>query len=348
MNPLQRPTFFFIPVVLVLGIGCVVFITTSSYYLNPSHQERVSKVFNIPQGTSLSGVAQLLEKEDLIASKTQFIILGKLSFSEKKIKQGEYALNSSMGSIAILQKIKSGNVILHEVRIIEGYTAKQIGQILDQKDLLTEEAFARRIRDPEFIHSLGIDALTLEGYLFPDTYFFPKKMGDKKIIKAMVSQFRKTMTPQWIQRAKELEMTPHEVLTLASIIEKETGLESERPVISAVFHNRIKRNIPLQSDPTVIYALPNFNGNLTRKNLSYRSPYNTYRVKGLPPGPIANPGAKSLQAALYPDDVNYFYFVSKNDGSHYFSKTLSEHKRAVQTFQMHRPSRHAIKTSVSR
>ena len=348
MSPFQRPTFFFIPLVLVLGIGCIVFIAASSSYLSPSHQERVSKIIDIPQGTSLSGVARLLEKEALIASKAQFIILGKISFSEKSIKQGEYALDSSMGPMAILQKIKSGSVVLHEVRIIEGYTAKQIGQILDQKDLLTEEAFARRIRDPEFIHSLGIDALTLEGYLFPDTYFFPKKMGDKKIIKAMVSRFRKTMTPQWIQRAKELEMTPHEVVTLASIIEKETGVGSERPLISAVFHNRIKKNIPLQSDPTVIYALPNFNGNLTRKNLSYRSPYNTYRVKGLPPGPIANPGAKSLQAALYPDDVNYFYFVSKNDGSHYFSKTLSEHNRAVRTFQIHRSSRHAFKTSVSR
>jgi UPF0755 protein len=204
------------------------------------------------------------------------------------------------------------------------------------------------VEDPGLINRFGINAPSMEGYLFPETYFFPKHLGGEEIIQTMVSRFEKTFPLEWRERAKTLNLTEHEVVTLASIIEKETGKGDERNLISAVFHNRIKRGMPLQSDPTVIYALPNFNGNLTRKHLSYLSPYNTYRVRGRPPGPIANPGTQSIEAALYPADVNYFYFVSKNDGSHYFSKTLGEHNRAVQLYQMNRSSSHAMKTSGTR
>jgi UPF0755 protein len=250
-----------------------------------------------------------------------------------------------MQPLKLLEILKEGRVILHEIRIPEGYNARQVGRLLEEKGLLTQETFTPLIHDPDFIRRLGIDATSLEGYLFPETYYFSKHVQGEEVIETMVSRFKRAIPLEWSQRARELRLTEHQMVTLASIIEKETGVDDERPLISAVFHNRLKRHIPLQSDPTVIYALPDFTGNLTRKHLSRASPYNTYRVKGLPPGPIANPGAKSLEAALYPADVNYLYFVSKNDGSHYFSMTLVEHNRAVQYYQPRRSSRHTLKVA---
>jgi len=188
-------------------------------------------------------------------------------------------------------------------------------------------------KDRAFIESLGIAADSLEGYLYPDTYRFPRPTAVKDVIKAMVDRLGQVMTPEWQARAKDLHMTLHEVLTLASVIEKETGAGGERAQISSVFHNRLKKKIPLQSDPTVIYGLPQFDGNLRKKDLSHPNPYNTYRWAGLPPGPIANPGAEAIRAALYPVPTPYLYFVSKNDGTHHFSATLVEHNKAVEKYQ---------------
>ena len=345
MQRFQKSTTLFFGVVFSIGLFSFTGILSSNFFLTNPEKEGVSKTIEVPLGTSLSGLAHLLKKEELISSKTSFIILGKLTRSERKIKPGEYALDTSMGPLKMLDMFKGGKVVLHKIRIPEGYSAQQIGSLLEMKGLITQEKFLKWVQHPKLINRFGINAPSLEGYLFPETYFFPKYMEGDKMIQTMVSRFKKTFSPEWQERAKALTMTEHKVVTLASIIEKETGKENERSLISAVFHNRIKRGMPLQSDPTVIYALPDFNGNLTRKHLSYLSPYNTYRVRGLPPGPIANPGAKSIEAALYPADVKYYYFVSKNDGSHYFSKTLGEHNRAVQHYQMRRSSRHAMKTS---
>ena len=180
----------------------------------------------------------------------------------------------------------------------------------------------------------------MEGYLYPETYYFSKGEGERKIIQTMISTFNQFYTLDMEEKARVLSMTRREIVTLASIIEKETSVGNERPLISAVFHNRLKRRIRLQSDPTVIYGLPDFDGNLTRKDLRVHSPYNTYWVKGLPPGPIANPGNESLIAVLNPAPVDYLYFVSKNNGTHYFSKTLSEHNGAVQRYQKNRRRHH--------
>jgi UPF0755 protein len=231
---------------------------------------------------------------------------------------------------------KSGRVVQYEITIPEGYTLAQISRVVEEKRLARSDEFIRRATDPVFLQSLGYDTDSLEGYLYPESYYFSKRVGSEGILRALVKRFEAVYTPEMEKRAEEIGMTRLEVVTLASIIEKETSVEEERPVVSAVFHNRIKKKIPLQSDPTVIYGLPHFNGNLTRKNLKNRSPYNTYRVKGLPPGPIANPGKASLWAALNPAPVEYLYFVSKNDGTHYFSKTLTEHNRAVQKYQRRR------------
>ena len=183
---------------------------------------------------------------------------------------------------------------------------------------------------------MQIPAQTFEGYLFPDTYYFSQDVTPKQIITSMVNQFRMTFKDEWEIRAHALGFTMHEIITLASIIEKETGVASERPVIASVFHNRLRKKMRLASDPTVIYGIKVFNGNITKKDLNRLTPYNTYMIRGLPPGPIANPGAESIKAALYPAKTNLLYFVAKFDKTHQFSATLADHNRAVRKYQLKR------------
>ena len=190
--------------------------------------------------------------------------------------------------------------------------------------------------DPELIKRWKIPNDSLEGYLFPDTYYFHKGASALDVAGSMLEQFKHNISPEWRERADALGFSMHQIITLASLIEKEAGVATERPIISAVYHNRLRNNIRLQCDPTVIYAIPNFDGNLTRKHLRLDSPYNTYRYRGLPPGPIANPGRASIEAALYPADVDYQYFVSRNDGTHQFSTTLRQHNNAVIKYQKRR------------
>jgi UPF0755 protein len=183
---------------------------------------------------------------------------------------------------------------------------------------------------------LNVPADSFEGYLFPDTYFFPRGVLAKDIITTMVNRFWTQFGVDWKERADELGLSVHEVITLASIIEKETGVSSERPIISSVFHNRLKKRMRLESDPTVIYGISDFDGNITRKHLDTHTPYNTYRIRGLPPGPIANPGAAAIESALFPAETDYLFFVSKKDRTHKFSTTILEHNRAVRKYQLRR------------
>jgi UPF0755 protein len=211
---------------------------------------------------------------------------------------------------------------------------------MEQHGVTSRIDFLQLARDPTFISSLGLKIDTLEGYLYPDTYKFPRSVKAKEVVATMVDHFRQIFVPEMQARAMELKMTEHEVVTLASVIEKETGADGERAEISAVFHNRLRKRIPLQSDPTVIYGLTGFDGNIRKKDLSTPSPYNTYKVVGLPPGPIANPGLRAIQATLYPSNSHALYFVSRNDGTHQFSATLAEHNQAVEKYQK-RPFRRA-------
>jgi UPF0755 protein len=183
------------------------------------------------------------------------------------------------------------------------------------------------------LKELGIAGTSLEGYLFPDTYQFPRNTSAKKIVVAMNDQLQKRWLPEWDDRLKQLSMTKHQALTLASIIEKESGGVAEQPVISSVFHNRLKKGMKLQADPTVIYGIPNFNGNITKEDLQTPTPYNTYVITGLPPGPIANPGVSAIKAALYPVTTNYLYFVANGQGGHIFSETLDDHNELVNAYQ---------------
>jgi UPF0755 protein len=278
-------------------------------------------------------VAALLERERLIKSRSAFVFLGKTHEADRKIHPGEYEFNAAMPPADILARLMAGRVVLHPVTVPEGYTLVQIADVLAQQAITNRAEFLRLARDPAFVRSLGVPAETLEGYLYPDTYRFPRPMAAKDVMRIMVDALNQVFTPEWMARTHELRMSRHEVLTLASVIEKETGVPEERPQISAVFHNRLKKKIPLQSDPTVIYGLPDFSGNLRKKDLSHPSPYNTYRWAGLPPGPIASPGAEAIRAALYPALSPYLYFVSKNDGTHQFSVTLVDHNKAVEKYQ---------------
>jgi UPF0755 protein len=291
------------------------------------------KIVVIPEGASFHQAATLLEREQLIKSRSAFVLLAKAQEAERKIHPGEYELHAAMPPEEILAKLLAGRVMLHPVTIPEGYTINQIADVLADLRITDRAEFMRFASDKAYLKTLGMSANTAEGYLYPDTYRLTRPTSGKEIIKVMVGQFGQVMTQEWQARAKDIHLTVHEVVTLASVIEKETGSGDERPRISSVFHNRLKKRIPLQSDPTVIYGLPTFDGNLHKKDLSNPSPYNTYRWAGLPPGPIASPGADSIRAALYPAASTYLYFVSKNDGTHQFSATLVEHNKAVEKYQ---------------
>jgi UPF0755 protein len=325
-----------IGIIAVVALAATIVYQTIRWAENPVLSESdhpVNKIVVIPEGSTFLQAAALLEREQLIRSRSTFVMLGKSQEVDRKIQPGEYEFNGAMPPAEILSKLLTGRVLLHAVTIPEGYTMNQIADVFDEQGIASRAEFLRMALDTFFIKSLGISAETVEGYLFPDTYRFARATPAKEVIRTMVDQLGRVVTGEWQARAKEMNLTFHQVLTLASVIEKETGTGDERPQISSVFHNRLKKRIPLQSDPTVIYGLTNFDGNLHKRDLSHPSRYNTYRWAGLPPGPIASPGADSIRAALYPASSKYLYFVSRNDGTHHFSATLMEHNRAVEKYQ---------------
>ena len=303
-----------------------------------SHIDR-SVVLSIAPGEAFGQLAARMETEGLITSPFKFKLLARIKGVDKKLKSGEYRLSSTMTPERILEVLISGRVFLYRLTIPEGYTARQIAAQIASQGLGNEEEFMDLVTNARIAHDLGIEAQSLEGYLFPDTYYFPKQVGALTIVQKMVQQFKEQFKPEWQERARELNLSVHEVVTLASIIEKETGDPSERPLISSVFHNRLKKKMRLESDPTVIYGIKDFDGNLKRSHLTTPTPYNTYIIKGLPPGPIANPGRAAIEAALYPAQTDYLFFVSKQDHTHHFSATIEEHRRAVRKYQLHRRRR---------
>jgi UPF0755 protein len=309
------------------------------YACSPVSSEHKEVIIEIQPGMNLKQVTQVLDQNSLINSPRAFRFLTWLEDKENHIQVGEFGLSPSLASGEILQIITSGKTHLHSVTIPEGYRITEIATVISEKGLTTEKEFILESEKKELIADLNIPIENLEGYLFPETYHFGKFLGTKKIIKNMIDTFKqRVLTPEILNRAKEMDMNIHEIVTLASLIEKETGLESERSLISSVFHNRLKRKMLLQTDPTVIYAMSDFDGNIRKKDLSIDSPYNTYKYPGLPPGPIASPGLESIVAALNPAESKYLYFVSRQDGSHHFSKSLIEHNRAVHRYQIRKRS----------
>ncbi|MBU4344086.1 MAG: endolytic transglycosylase MltG [Proteobacteria bacterium] len=327
-------TFFLISAFISFSALSCLFLDLLAYADKSANTDNSKKVVVILPGQNLSTTANYLNNTGIIKNPVKFRLLARIKGCDKKIKAGEYLFSSSMPPIQILKTMESGKVRLYKITIPEGYNLKQIASIIAKAKLGTEEDFLRAATDSSFVHKHGINAETFEGYLFPDTYHFPKDITPEKIIEAMVERFRSIFNRKWEKRANDLNLSIHQVITLASIIEKETGVSLERPFISSVFHNRLKKRMRLESDPTVIYGLKNFDGNITRKHLAAQTPYNTYIIKGLPPGPIANPGIKAIEAALYPADTNFLYFVSKKDRTHKFSASIKDHDKAVRKYQL--------------
>ncbi len=297
------------------------------------------KTVYIRKGTPLKQVSALLQAEGIVRSSRFFVLLATALGKKAKIRAGEYEFRSKMAPLEVLDVLVTGQVKRHLITIPEGYTLAQIAQLLDDQKIVEREEFFQKVSSPGLIASLGLPSLpagpgvTLEGYLFPETYHFYREMDSEEVIKMMVHQFKKVFGPELSRRVPLPGMSEGDVVILASNIEKETSLPEEKPLVSAVFHNRLSRGMPLQSDPTVIYGIKDFNGNLTKEDLLRPTPYNTYLRGGLPPGPICNPGKDSLAAALNPASVPYVYFVSKNEGAHYFSTDLEDHNRAVWRYQ---------------
>jgi UPF0755 protein len=302
------------------------------YLMNPAKEGGADQVFFVRAGSNLKEVADELNRREIITCKGLFLLWARAMGYSRNIKAGEYRLNAGMTPLKILHILDRGEIITHPVTIPEGFTMKQIGYLLGEKGLVNKDEFLALAGDPDIAGRYGISGPGLEGYLYPDTYHFARGLSSMSVIDVMVRRFKEVYAP-FREIAERAGMTMEKVVTLASIVEKETGLGKERPLIASVFLNRLKKRMRLESDPTVIYGLKDFDGNLQRRHLVQQTPYNTYVIRGLPPGPIANPGQEAIKAVLCPDKSNYLYFVSKNDGSHYFSKTLSEHNRAVEIYQ---------------
>jgi UPF0755 protein len=323
-------------VVLIAGSLMAIFLHLQNYAHTPANPKAEDTVITIFAGQLFSETTAALAKARIINDPYKFKIIARLKGYDKKLQAGEYALSAAMSPIQILQKMVTGEVRLYRLTVPEGLTLYQIAELVKESGLASKSDFIAVANSAAFANQQGLEADTFEGYLFPETYFFPKNVSVKTIISTMVSRFRHVFNLTWQQRAKQLGFSVHQIVILASIIEKETGAPFERPLISSVFHNRLKRKMRLESDPTVIYGLKNFDGNLKRKHLEMPTPYNTYKRNGLPAGPIANPGKDSLEAALYPADTNFIYFVSKKDQTHQFSTNFKDHHRAVQKYQLRR------------
>ena len=320
------------------GFLALVWIVVGLFYYQasqPASESNQTTTFEVQPGMTLKQVARELSRQGLIRSASAFQAIAYIKNKQKQVMVGEFNLSPSMPPSSILLRITSGKTVLHPVTIPEGYRITEIAALLHSEGLIDKESFIRQTRDENLVRSLGIPADNLEGYLFPETYHFSKFTPEKRIVQTMIETFREqVLKPPLLMSAEKSSLSWHEIITLASLIEKETGLDSERKIISSVFHNRLRKNMRLQTDPTVIYAMEQFDGNIRKRDLKIDSPYNTYRYKGLPPGPIANPGLKSIVAALSPIESNHLYFVSRQDGSHHFSSTLAEHNRAVQKYQL--------------
>jgi len=296
-------------------------------------------LFVVESGDALGAVSRRLESRGLIRNARALELVGRVTGKASQIRSGEYALSASLAPREILDRIVEGRIHTYSTALPEGWTAAQIGARLAAEGFVDEEEFRVAVTDPALARELGVPADSLEGYLFPETYRMRKGLSANEVARILVGQFMVAWKRVEVAAAKR-GLSMHEVVTLASVVEKETGAAEERPLIASVFSNRIARGMRLESDPTVIYGIPNFDGNLRRRDLDDPSNlYNTYRHKGLPPGPIASPGLEAILAVVSPADTEYLFFVSRNDGTHKFSETYKEHVNAVNHFQRRVSSR---------
>jgi UPF0755 protein len=305
--------------------------------LSAPEGEREAAIVEVPAGASLRAVAAQLEAKGAIRDARAFAWLARLERKDGALKVGEYEIAPGLGAREVLSLLVEGRVRLHALTIPEGLRIEEIAARVAEAGFGTARDYVALARDAAFARAQGAEGDTLEGYLFPETYHFPRGASAKEVIGAQLAQFEQAWS-ELAPLAARRGLTRRQVVILASLVEKETGAPEERPLISAVFHNRVARRMRLETDPSVIYGIPNFDGNLRRVHLEDEAnPYNTYRIPSLPPGPIANPGAAALRAAVEPaPGVDFLFFVSRGDGTHAFSSTYAEHLLAVRKYQLRR------------
>lgn len=283
----------------------------------------------IPPGASLRVAADSLHSAGVIGSTRLFRLYAKLRRADRAIKPGTYVLARDAGWGTVLTALREGKGLVAVVTIPEGFTLAQIEPLLAARMQVPSDSVIAAVSDTALLHRLDVPTPTIEGYLFPDTYFIPPGTTARSAVLTMVKRFEQRWPPEWTARLDTLSLSRHDLVTLASIVEREAKRPEERPVIAAVYWNRLRKGMLLQADPTVQYALPQYQKRLLNKHLTVKSPYNTYKYAGLPPGPIASPGSASLRATLYPANVPFLYFVAHPDGHHEFRVSLKEHEAAV-------------------
>ncbi len=323
-------------IVAVVAVGGVVAWRVRSWMDRPLQPGAQPVIFEVRRGQSAGQIARDLERAGLASHPRLLALVARHQKLDTRVRSGEYELSASLSPREILRRLAEGNVIQLRFTLPEGLTRREIARVIAATGLVTEAAFLSATSDATLAAELGVEGADFEGYLFPDTYQFERGTPPERIVRTLVARFRRVADEVLAPSLASRGLTLRQAVTLASIVEKETGRADERPVIAAVFFNRLARGMRLESDPTVIYGIPDFDGNLTRVHLRAATPYNTYVITGLPAGPIANPGAESLAAVARPADAPYLFFVAKGDGSHQFSATLAEHTRAVQRYQLGR------------
>lgn len=319
--------------IIAAGLLLAVTIARFGFFIRLPHGEgKKVAIVDFAKGSPLRKFADTLASQEIIGSASMFLIYARLSGVSGKVQAGTYQLDDGMAPAEILRKLVTGEVYEKRFSLPEGYSIFQVAEMLETRGFFKSSDFLRACRDSELLRSLGIKGVSAEGYLYPGTYNLLKVDDAAALVKLMAQQFARVYEARFAALEKTSPLSRQQILTLASIVEKEAVIPEERPIIASVFFNRLKKRMPLQSDPTAVYGLRTFGGKVSGRDVRRQNIYNTYLINGLPPGPIGNPGEGSIEAVLHPAVSNYYYFVAKNDGTHHFSVTLDEHNRAVNLY----------------
>ena len=326
LSATQSPKIFFVTALRISLMICLIWYFVCVFI--PPGQGSVVCDISFPPGSGIRKLANELKAGRVIRSSWHFVLMTRLRGDSHRLKAGEYRFSDEMTPDTILKKVVSGDVDYRKFTLPEGYSVFQAAELLEQKGYFRKDTFLEKCRDKALLVRLGLKEASAEGYLYPATYNLSRGGSEEQLLEQMVGQFNKAYST-----IKEGEggrrFSRHEIITLASIIEKEAVSAEEKPLISSVFHNRLRIGMPLQSDPTAVYGVRAFSGKVNKADIQRPSPYNTYLNKGLPPGPIGNPGRDAVDAAINPAKSGYLYFVARQDGTHQFSQNLAEHNRAV-------------------
>ena len=329
---------------LVVALAAIAAAVAGVYYARVDEKYQgyggAEQFVEISPGAGSNAIGRLLVQSGVVRDEWTFRLAVYLTGTARELKAGEYRFAGAMSAKEVARKLAHGDVFLRPITFPEGLTIKEMARLFESRGFGTSASFVDAAKDPSAIRPLDAKADDLEGYLFPETYNLARRVSAASLVSQMTARFNAVFDAALRSETQTQGRTIREVVTLASLVEKETARAEERPIVAAVYLNRLRIGMGLQCDPTVIYALERagkYDGNLTRENLRFDSPYNTYRYAGLPPGPIAAPGRSSIEAVLRPAKVDYLYFVSRNDGTHVFATTLAEHNRNVRQWQAKKP-----------